>query len=108
MTTTNPAGRTINVALPGRAWNAALESAWPDENPRGGAALRAGTPRKVGAGGRQWFVRIDEGDARDLAFHLESIADVWECMTREERGSDDPRTIRRAVARIHAALEEGA
>lgn len=84
------------VVLSGRAYAAATQAGWPQDNPRGFTALCGGEWRRIGKG-RQWRGEMRSDDATDLGWYLLSVAEVWECMTADERGSDDPRPVRKAA-----------
>lgn len=93
----------VTFPLSGVAHREVCDGNWRNDNPRGFARIEAAPMRRVGKG-YQLIVNMDEHDAADLADYLESVADVWECMTTEERGGSDPRAIRVAVATIRRKL----
>ena len=97
----------ITFNLSGVAWSAALEGGWPQDCPRGAAALRVAPVKPAGFGYR-YAVTMERADALDLAAYLQGLAEVWACMTAEERGSKDPpEPIFKAAdaIRIRAAVE---
>jgi len=97
---------TVRFVLSGTAYHATADGGWRDDNPRGWARVQAAPTRKVGKG-FQVLVEMERDDALDLADYLESVAEVWACMTAEERGDDRPAPIFIAVERIRkAALTE--
>lgn len=96
--------RAVTFKLSGVAYTAATEAGWPDDNPRGYEALRAAPPGRRMGKGIQYTITMRADDALDLAAYLQSVGDVWACMTAEERGPDRPQPIWRAVERIEEAI----
>ena len=94
---------TVQFTLSGYVYSQVEDGGWPQDNPRGWAALEASPSRRVGKG-FQCQVTMLRDDAWDLAYYIESVADVWACMTTEERGNDRPAPLRIAVERIRKAL----
>jgi hypothetical protein len=83
-----------------------IRDTWSADCPRGWAALDASPTRKVGYG-FQVKATIRRDDLVDLWFYLESIAEVLEGMSAEERGADGTReakACRKAMAAIADAI----
>lgn len=96
---------TVRFVIPGRAFDAASEGNWPQDNPKGWAALSRAEVRRVGRG-RQYAVEMLKEDAEDLADYLWSVSSLWREISATERGSDDPRPLERAQKAIGAAVAQ--
>ena len=79
--------------ISGTAWRRIVDGGWQMDCPEGYEAFKAGVSRKAGKGFRVTMT-MEELHAVDLAAYLESVAEVLEGMSPDERGSDGAGTAR--------------
>ena len=97
----------IEIHLPGRAYYAALEAGWPDENPRGAEALRRASSRRYGAHGSRWTAELERDDVDDLRDYLASVEGALSTCSAEELGETgyaELRALRQAIAHLEERL----
>jgi len=92
----------ITFRLAGAVVNELHGGAWPDENPTGWRCILKAPTQRIGRG-ITYTVTMQRRDAIDLRFQIQSIIDVLECMTTEERGNAPIAALRVAAERIHTA-----
>jgi hypothetical protein len=94
---------TVSFRLTGSAYRVIADGNWPNDHPRGWAAITASPRRRVGKG-RQLLVTMPRDAALDLLAWLASFVELRVDMTPEERGDSDHRHARKAMSAIEGSV----
>src|SRR4051812_29597128 len=93
----------ISFSLTGTVMRIIREGNWLQDEPDGAANLALSTCRKFG-NAYSWSCVLPIEQAISLAEYLQSVAEVWACIPRTERGRDKPSIPREAAEHINEQI----